>query len=128
MGKGIYPWAAVGARLNVIRASGNPVADVIDQLVIDGSVVTSPVAMGIDTPVQIAWGTWQRGFALIIGNYALAVVPLTQAKFVEQQASGKPVDARGVTSSPSSWFAPAAGDDSVVVDVYNTEVLYINRY
>ncbi len=126
MGSGIYPWPAVMARLKVTIGAGNAVGQVIRQLVIDGSPVTSPVVVRPSSEVQIAWGAWSRGFALIVGDYVLAVVPLTDAKFREQQAKGRPVDTRGVTASPSSWFTPI-GADSLVVDVYNTEVLYIGR-
>ena len=64
---------------------------------------------------------------LLVGRFGLDVYPLDQTKLDDQRRQGKPIDGRGLVSSPSHWFREI-GLGVVVVDVYNTEVASLKRW
>jgi hypothetical protein len=134
LGKGIYPYEGFKAELDLLKAGGLPEADVIDALIDRGEVVPAEQTVG-GVDIRVVWVRPSKHFYLLVGRFALWVIPLTSADYEKERRrkhSRRPppappsLDDRGPVTSPAIWFAESGAE--TFVDVYNTEVPGMERF
>lgn len=143
MGKGIYPYEGFKAALDLLKAGGLPEAFVIDALIDRGEVLPAEQTVG-GVDIRVDWVRTSKGEYLLVGRFALWVIPLTSADYERERRRrqrrpwrprpGGPaprlarasLDDRGPVTSPAVWFAESGAE--TFVDVYNTEVPGMERW